>query len=58
MCLNQIFKDEQLAIMRYTLAPNGPDVGASLRALYRLRLDFQPFLIPTAPMSPIGRLCR
>lgn len=52
MCLNQIFKDEQLAIMRYTLAPNGPDVGASLRALCRLRLDFQPFPYPHRPYVP------
>jgi hypothetical protein len=52
MCLNQIFKDEQLAIMRYTLAPSGHDVTSSLQALRRLRIDFREFPYPHRPYVP------
>lgn len=52
MCLNQIFKDEQLAIMRYALAPSGHDAAASLRALRQSRLDFQAFPYPHRPYVP------
>jgi hypothetical protein len=52
MCLNQIFKDEQLAIMRYALAPNGAAAAASLRALGQSRLAFQAFPYPHRPFVP------
>lgn len=52
MCLNQIFKDEQLAIMRYTSAPSGPEVTSSLQALRRLRSDFRDFPYPHRPYVP------
>ncbi|NOW46480.1 hypothetical protein FHW96_002640 [Novosphingobium sp. SG751A] len=52
MCLNQIFKDEQLAIMRYALAPSGPNAAASLRALRQSQLDFQAFPYPHRPYVP------
>lgn len=52
MCLNQIFKDEQLAIMRYTLTPSGRDVTSSLQALRRLRTEFREFPYPHRPYVP------
>lgn len=53
MCLNQIFKDEQLAIMRYASAPSGPDVATSLKVLHRLQLNFQAFPYPHRPYVPM-----
>jgi len=46
------FKDEQLAIMRYALASNGPTLAASIQTLRRLRTDFQAFAYPHRPHVP------
>jgi hypothetical protein len=56
MCLNQIFKDEQLAIIRYTLAPSGHDVTSSLQALRQLRTEFREFPYPHRPYVPFRLL--
>lgn len=58
MCLNQIFKNEQLAIMRYALAPSGPDAVESLRVLRQSRLDFQAFPYPHRPYVPAPATAR
>lgn len=49
MCLNQIFKDEQLAMMRYMRATSAPDVAASMRQLRLSSAAFQPFPYPHRP---------
>ena len=49
MCLNQIFKDEQLAMMRYMWATSALDVETSISQLSLCQAAFQPFPYPHRP---------
>jgi hypothetical protein len=60
MCLNQIFQDEQLALMRYSQAISAPDQANWQRHLRAITAAFRYFPYPHRPFiwragqEPIG----
>jgi len=51
MCLNQIFKDEQIAIMRLARATCAREIAACQAQLSALKARFSPFPYPHRPFG-------
>ena len=55
MCLNEIFKNEQIFLMRYAQATGLDEITSCENALSDLELAFQPFPYPHRPFAWRGR---
>ncbi|SFG09736.1 hypothetical protein SAMN05518801_107108 [Novosphingobium sp. CF614] len=51
MCLNQIFKDEQLALMQYSGAANAHEIASCQRELGHLLASFRSYPYPHRPYA-------